>query len=108
MPAIPAEIEERLKPALTAIAKLFKAPRITLIVRSPDVGNVKGDLVLGNDDLTKVEAALRALVVGEAVLFAESPDPMRVVEKEKTHGSTDPHIWSDGDAGERQPRRGRR
>ena len=105
MPAIPPEVEARLKPALTAIAKLFRAPRITIIVRAPEVGNVKGDLVLGNDDLGKVAEALKALVVGEAVLFANSPDAMRIVEKEKTHAGTDSHIWSDGDPRLYQPSR---
>ena len=108
MPAIPPEVEARLKPALTAIAKLFRAPRITIIVRAPEVGNVKGDLVLGNDDLGKVAEALKALVVGEAVLFANSPDAMRIVEKEKTDGGLGPHFQDGADPNLYQPGLGRK
>lgn len=48
------------------IAKLFRAPVITLIVRSPDGGNVKGDLVITNDDPLLVRKALDELIQGKA------------------------------------------
>lgn len=78
MAGIPAEIEARLKPHLAAIARLFRAPRITLIVRGGDGGNAGGDLVLGNDNPTLALGALRARAVAEAEILAGTPEQTRV------------------------------
>jgi hypothetical protein len=67
---IPPEIAERLQTLLKPIAALFNAPRITIIVRSPEEGNAVGDLVLSNDNPSAVVATLRAHMVAEAQRFA--------------------------------------
>ena len=68
---IPPEIDEPLKRYLTAIAKLFRAPRITLIIRSADNGNTQGDLVMSQDDrLDKVIEVLTIHRIAEARRFA--------------------------------------
>ena len=67
---IPTEVAERLKLLLEAIARLFKASRITIIVRSPEDANATGDLVFSNDNPTQAIAALRAHMVAEAERFA--------------------------------------
>ena len=105
MAAIPKDIEDRLRGHLTAIARLFKAPRITMIVRSPEEGNARGDLILGNDDPYLVACALKARVIDEAFLWAETPDKTRLQVKEKTDGGEGPHVYSGGNASAYQPRR---
>lgn len=65
MPDIPADIQERLKPLLKQIAVLFKAPLITIVVRSGD--NAAGDLVLSNDNPSLAIEALRRQMVAEVV-----------------------------------------
>lgn len=84
MAEIPKDVQDRLKPLLASIARLFRAPRITLIVRAPDVGNVKGDMVIGNDDPTSVIGALRARMVDEAEIYAGTPERLRVAIKERS------------------------
>ena len=68
--AIPPEIAERLKALLKPIAEMFKASRITIIVRSPESGNAVGDLVLTNDNPTKIMEVLKAHMVSEAERYA--------------------------------------
>ena len=103
---IPPEVQEDLQRHLTAIAKLFVAPRITLIVRGPEVGNVKGDLILGNDDPVHVAAALRARMVDEAKVLVGTPHEMTVVEKEPSDPRTrGPRLQSGGPADAHRPRR---
>ena len=68
--AIPPEIADRLKHLLKPIADLFNASKITIIVRSPEEGNTVGDLVLSNDNPSKVLQTLRAHMVAEAERFA--------------------------------------
>ena len=104
---IPSSIQERLQAHLIEIARIFKAPRVTLIVRSPDVANVKGDLILGNDDPHFVSQALRARMVAEAQILVGTPQQMKVVEKEKTDGGTESPLQCGGSADAYQPRRGR-
>ena len=89
MAKLPPELEEKLRPLLTAIARLFKAPLITIIVRSPDVSNVVGDLVLSNDNPTRVIVALRAQMVAEAKVFAGDAREMTVSVKERS-GAPEP------------------
>ena len=67
---IPTEIADRLKLLLKPIAELFAASRITIIVRAPEEGNTLGDLVLTNDNPTRVIQTLRAHMVAEAERFA--------------------------------------
>ena len=86
MAAIPTEIQERLQHHLTAIARLFKAPRITVIVRGPEVGNAKGDRVLSNDNLTHALAALRARMVAEAKFLDGQFDVIEVEATAPAHG----------------------
>ncbi len=104
---IPASVQERLQAHLVAIARIFKAPRITIIVRSPEEGNAKGDLILGNDDPLYVSRALRARMIAESKILAGTPQEMKVVEKEKTDGGTGPHSECGGNPDDYQPRRGR-
>ena len=73
MAKISKEVEDALKPHLAAIARIFKAPRITVIVRAPEGANVVGDLVLSNDNPTLVIAALRARMVAEAEIDVDQP-----------------------------------
>jgi hypothetical protein len=61
---IPKDVQARLRPLLTEIARLFKAPNITIIVRGG--ANAPGDLVFGNDNPTLALEALRAFMVREA------------------------------------------
>lgn len=70
MDKVPDGIQERLKPLLTEIAQLFKAPNITIIVRGGD--NAPGDLVFGNDNPTLALAALRTFMDGDARKQLES------------------------------------
>lgn len=74
MPDIPEDIHETLRGHLTAIAKLFRAPLITLVVRAGD--NAKGVLVLGNDNPSFLIEALRERMVADAKSqFAEPAHP---------------------------------
>ena len=68
---IPEPIAERLKLLLEAIARLFKASRITIIVRSPEEGNANGTLIMGNDNPTKAMEALRTHMQAQAQSFAD-------------------------------------
>lgn len=111
MPSIPKEIEARLQSHLTAIAKIFRVPRITLIVRgqTPEEGaNARGDLVITNDNPIFVEAALRARMVERAQILVGTPVQMDVFEKEPTPGGLAPHVQDGGDPRDYQPRRGRK
>lgn len=107
MAEIPASVQERIKAHLVEIAKIFKAPRITLIVRGPEEGNASGDLILGNDEPMYVSRALRARIIAESKILEGTPQEMRVVEKERTDGGTEPHLQCGGPADAYQPRRGR-
>lgn len=78
MASIPPEVQAALKPHLAAIAGLFLAPRITLIVRGLDGGNAGGDCVIGNDNPALALGALRARMVAEAEILAGTPEQMRV------------------------------
>jgi len=75
MPAIPPEIEAQLKAHISGIARLFKAPKITLIVRSPEAANV---------NLTLVMQSLRAMMVREAQILVGTPEEMTMIEKPRT------------------------
>lgn len=68
---IPVEIADRLKLLLDAITKLFKASRITIIVRTPEDANSTGDLVFSNDQPHKAIEALRTHMVAQAQKFAD-------------------------------------
>lgn len=68
---IPPEIADALKPHLIAIKRLFKASRITLVVRTPEDSNAAGNLVLSDDNPTLVIQAIRAQMVAEAQRFAD-------------------------------------
>jgi hypothetical protein len=97
MADIPKEVQDALRPHLAAIARIFKAPRITLIVRAPEGANVKGDLVLGNDDPSLALAALRARMVAEAELFRDDPDlHMKLQIKEPTNAGLPARGFQDG------------
>lgn len=105
MPAIPPEIEARLKAHIAGIARLFKAPRITLIVRAPEGANVKGDLILTADNLTLVMQSLRAMMVREAQILVGTPEEMTLIEKPRTDAR--PNFQSDNlDARTRPSKRG--
>ena len=84
MADIPKEILEPLKSHLTAIGRLFKSPRITLIVRGPEIGNATGDLVLTTDNPTLAIKALTARMVAEAEIYAGTAQQMKVIEKERS------------------------
>lgn len=76
MAEIPEEIRKQLEVHLVGIAKLFRAPLITLVVRSGP--NAKGDLLLSNDNPQLVINAIRARMVERAEKFAndfEAPPP---------------------------------
>lgn len=107
---IPKNVEDQLKPYLTAIARLFKAPRITLIIRAPggDDGNAKGDLVLTNDNPLFAGQALKALEIGRAKILIGTPVQMEAIEKAPTLGGLMPHLQDGGNPDDYQPRRGRR
>ena len=51
------QLHEKIEPHLAAIGQLFKNPKITLLVRAPDVED--GDLILTADDPDSVIAALK-------------------------------------------------
>jgi hypothetical protein len=51
------QLHEKIEPHLKAISKLFKNPKITLLVRAPDAED--GDLILTADDPDCVIAALK-------------------------------------------------
>lgn len=68
---IPPEIADRLQLLLKATAALFKASKITIIVRAPEDGNTEGDLVLTNDNPSKAMMVLRGHMVAEARRFAD-------------------------------------
>ncbi len=104
MAAIPDHVQRVLQQHLIEIAQLFKAPRITIIVRGPDDGNAKGDLVLGNDLPLYVERALRARMIEESKILLGTPQEMRVQEKEPTEGGKSP-FQDGGDPAAYQPRR---
>ena len=108
MPDIPADAQAIIQGHLTAIARIFKTSRITLVVRAADDGNAKGDLVLTNDDPYLAECALKAEVIRRAQIFAGTPMKMEILEKEKTDGESGPHLFSGGPASGYQPRGRRR
>jgi hypothetical protein len=57
---------EKIVPHLEAIERLFKAPRITLLVRAPQLPN--GDILLTQDDeATIIEAITRQMAKRPAV-----------------------------------------
>lgn len=101
MAAIPPEIEALLKAHLVEIARLFKAPRITLIVRAPAGANVKGDLILTADNLTEVMACLRAEMVSQAEILVGTPQQMTVIEKPRSEAR--PKMESDNPMGGARP-----
>ena len=68
---IPEEVAERLKLLLKPIAEMFRASKITIILRAPEEGNSVGDLILSNDNPTKAVEALRYHLVSEARRFAD-------------------------------------
>lgn len=111
MPSIPPQIEKYLQGPLTAIAKIFRVPRITLIVRgqTPDEGgNARGDLVITNDNPIFVEAAFRARMIERGQILVGTPVQMDVFEKEATTGGLEPHLQDGGDPKDYQPNRGRK
>lgn len=93
MALIPSEIESALRPHLAAIAKIFRAPRITIVVRGPGDGNAGGDLVLSNDNPTLALHALRARAVAEGEILAGTPAAMNVWVKPPSDAR--PHFQND-------------
>jgi hypothetical protein len=64
MSGLPAHISDEIAEHLDAIGRLFKAPKLTLLVRNPDVPG-DADLVMTDDDLQEAIVALgRRLVKG--------------------------------------------
>lgn len=59
------QLHDDLSSDLAQIARRFKAPRITLIVRNPQLAD--GDVVIGNDDLDEAIAAIRRMQEREPV-----------------------------------------
>lgn len=59
MSGLPAHIREEIAEHLNAIGALFKNPRVTLVVRIPDLDD--GDLVMTQDDPELVIGAIRRL-----------------------------------------------
>lgn len=51
------DLYDEIVPFLEKIAKLFKNPKITLVVRAPDLAD--GDVVITDDELEPVIASLR-------------------------------------------------
>jgi hypothetical protein len=100
-------MEAYLQIHLAAIAKAFKAPRITIVVRGPEDGNVKGDLVLTNDNPVFVERVFRAQMIERGKLLVGTPEEMDVTVKERTEGGLGPHFEDGGMAADYQPRRGK-
>lgn len=100
-------MEAYLQIHLHAIAKAFKAPRITLIVRGPEEGNVKGDIVLTNDNPVYVERVFRAQMIERAKILVGTSEEMDIIQKERTTGGLGPHFEDGGIAADYQPRRGK-
>lgn len=84
MAEIPPEIREKLEGYLTAIAKIFKSPVITLVVRPG--GNAGGVLVLGNQAYPEVIAAVKEVMVAEARRLADDDQPAETTATEKPDG----------------------
>lgn len=57
--AIIRELFFDLQDDLDNICRKFKNPKVTLVVRAPDLED--GDIVIGNDDLNSAIAAIRRL-----------------------------------------------
>lgn len=106
MANIPPNMEAYLQIHLAAIAKAFKAPRITLVVRGPSDGNVRGDLVITNDNPLFVEAVFRAQMIARAKILVGTSEEIEVTEKEPTVGGLGPDFQDGGDVKDYQPRRG--
>lgn len=86
MGEIPKEAQEVLQGHLLGIAKLFKASKITLIVRAPEDGNSKGDMHFGNDNPTIALETFRRLLVEEAQRRNVAPAPPTTQEKDQASG----------------------
>jgi len=54
-----AEVHSEISVHLAEISRLFKNPKITIIVRAPDQPD--GDVILSDDDLDRVIAAIENL-----------------------------------------------
>ena len=61
---IPQDVSEDISYHLTAIAKHFKNPKITLVVRAPDLTD--GDLVMSIDDLGEAIKAIERLAARQS------------------------------------------
>lgn len=109
MADIPPAIQEQLQRLLGGIARMFKSPKITLIVRAPHdaQGNSTGDLVLTNDNPLFAERALKTLVIGRAKILAGTAQEMDVTEHEPTPGGLGPNFQDGGDPARYQPNRGK-
>lgn len=59
--SIPLHIQEEIAGHLDAIAALFKNPKMTLLIRNPDIADNDGDMLLGNDSFEDAEKALNFL-----------------------------------------------
>lgn len=82
---IPEETRLQLQELLKPIARLFAASHITIIVRAPEGANSVGNLVLTNDNPTKIMEVFKEHMVAEAKRFAaEGP-------RSGTEGSEFPH-----------------
>ena len=64
-------LHENLKTDLDRIYVRFKNPKITLIIRSPDISD--GDVVISNDDLESAIGAVRRLQAKSAFMFIIEP-----------------------------------
>jgi hypothetical protein len=53
------ELYRAIAPKLDAIAKLFKNPKVTLVIRAPDLAD--GDFIMSEDDLDAVADAVSRL-----------------------------------------------
>jgi len=55
---LPDYISDEIADHLDEIAKLFKKPKVTLVVRAPEMPDGEGDLVMTDDDLDQVVGAI--------------------------------------------------
>lgn len=67
MAGLPQEYQQRMEQVLNEIGKMFKNPRLTLVVRNPDqtAQGLDADCVITNDDLNE---AIRAINVRQQEL----------------------------------------
>jgi len=72
------DLQEQIAYSLDEIRRLFKNPKITLVVRNPDQAD--GDVVLSDDDLDKAIAAIVHLQTKPTHVLPADPEPARQKE----------------------------